>query len=135
MHTKEIIWGFDIGKGSLGEAVRVGNEFKHVQSLEIAPDFAETKTTAAARRAWRTREAHKARELWLENVFPKRELRFFCGERSALLTARGSLSRKAMCVWSANFRLRAKISVIIQSLCAVNYCSAKNSKVGRSSKL
>lgn len=66
MYTKEIIWGFDIGKGSLGEAVRVGNEFKHVQSLEIAPDFAETKTTAAARRAWRTREAHKARELWLE---------------------------------------------------------------------
>lgn len=66
MYTKEIIWGFDIGKGSLGEAVRVGNEFKHVQSLEIAPDFAETKTTAAARRAWRTREAHKAREFWLE---------------------------------------------------------------------
>ena len=30
MGTKEIVWGFDIGKGSLGEAVRIGNEFKHV---------------------------------------------------------------------------------------------------------
>ena len=66
MDTKEIVWGFDIGKGSLGEAVRVGNEFKDVQSLEIDADFAETKTAAATRRAWRTREAHKARELWLE---------------------------------------------------------------------
>lgn len=66
MGTKEIVWGFDIGKGSLGEAVRIGNEFKHVQSLEIPPEFAETKTAAALRRAWRTRHAHKARELWLE---------------------------------------------------------------------
>ena len=66
MDTKEIVWGFDIGKGSLGEAVRIGNEFKYVQSLEIDSEFAETKTAAIARRAWRTREAHKARELWLE---------------------------------------------------------------------
>lgn len=66
MHTKETVWGFDIGKGSLGEAVRVGNEFKHVLSMEIDADFAEIKTAAATRRAWRTREAHKAREKWLE---------------------------------------------------------------------
>ena len=66
MNAKEIVWGFDIGKGSLGEAVRVGNEFKHVQSLEIDPEFAEIKTAAATRRAWRTREAHKEREFWLE---------------------------------------------------------------------
>ncbi len=66
MHTKETVWGFDIGKGSLGEAVRVGNEFKHVLSMEIDADFAEIKTAAATRRAWRTREAHKAREMWLE---------------------------------------------------------------------
>ncbi len=66
MHTEQKVWGFDIGKGSLGEAVRIGNEFKHVLSMEIDEDFAEIKTAAAARRAWRTREAHKARETWLE---------------------------------------------------------------------
>lgn len=27
------IWGFDIGKGSLGEAVLMGAEFRHVTSL------------------------------------------------------------------------------------------------------
>ena len=66
MYTGQKVWGFDIGKGSLGEAVRVGNEFKHVLSMEIDEDFAEIKTAAEVRRAWRTRAAHKAREVWLE---------------------------------------------------------------------
>ena len=56
MNAEQKIWGFDIGKGSLGEAVRIGNEFKHVLSMGINEDFAEIKTAAAARRAWRTRE-------------------------------------------------------------------------------
>ena len=60
------VWGFDIGKGSLGEAVRIGNEFKHVESLLIDADFAEIKTAATARRQYRTRAAHKAREAFLE---------------------------------------------------------------------
>ena len=65
-NTNEHIWGFDMGKGSLGEAVRIGNEFKHVQSLIIEPEFAETKTAAASRRQMRTRKAHIAREKFLE---------------------------------------------------------------------
>ena len=60
------VWGFDIGKASLGEAVRIGNEFKHVQSLILDEDFADTKDAAKLRRQMRTRRAHKAREHWLE---------------------------------------------------------------------
>lgn len=60
------IWGFDIGKGSLGEAVLMGAEFRHVTSLLLDEDFGEIKTAAGLRRQMRTRKAHKAREKWLE---------------------------------------------------------------------
>src|SRR5579862_7169904 len=62
------VWAFDLGKGSIGEAVRQGNKFLHKASLLIPADFAETKTAAKRRRMWRTREAHKARESWLRQV-------------------------------------------------------------------
>ena len=64
----EVVWAFDLGKGSIGEAVRRGNEFLHKASLLIPAEFAETKTAAGRRRMWRTRQAHKAREQWLEKV-------------------------------------------------------------------
>jgi hypothetical protein len=54
------IWAFDLGKGSIGEAVRRGNEFKHGESLLIPAEFAETKTAAGRRRMWRTRQAHSS---------------------------------------------------------------------------
>ena len=38
------VWAFDLGKASIGEAVRVGNEFKHKASLLIPAEFAETRT-------------------------------------------------------------------------------------------
>ena len=66
--SSEIVWAFDLGKGSIGEAVRRGNEFLHKASLLIPAEFAETKTAAGRRRMWRTRQAHKAREQWLEKV-------------------------------------------------------------------
>ena len=66
--SEEVVWAFDLGKGSIGEAVRRGNEFLHKASLLIPADFAETKTAAGRRRMWRTRQAHKAREQWLEQV-------------------------------------------------------------------
>ena len=40
-NNKTQIWGFDIGKASLGEAVWCGGEFKHVESLILDKDFAE----------------------------------------------------------------------------------------------
>lgn len=60
------IWSFDIGTGSIGECVRAGDKFLHVDSLIIPDDFAETKTAASLRRQMRTRTAHKAREIWLD---------------------------------------------------------------------
>ena len=62
------VWAFDLGKGSIGEAVRIGTEFKHKASLLIPAEFAETRTARDRRRMWRTRQAHKAREAWLNEV-------------------------------------------------------------------
>jgi CRISPR-associated endonuclease Csn1 len=64
-----IVWAFDLGKGSIGEAVRRGTKFLHKASLLIPAEFAETKTAAGRRRMWRTRQAHKAREQWLEQIW------------------------------------------------------------------
>jgi CRISPR-associated endonuclease Csn1 len=71
MNRTDTIWAFDLGKGSIGEAVRRGAKFLHKASLLIPADFAETKTAATRRRMWRTRQAHKARELWLNEAIRK----------------------------------------------------------------
>ena len=71
MKKTETVWAFDLGKGSIGEAVRQGTKFLHKASLLIPADFAETKTAAGRRRMWRTRQAHKAREHWLDEVMRK----------------------------------------------------------------
>lgn len=65
------IWAFDLGKGSIGEAVWDEDlkQFKHVASLLIPAEFASTKDAAARRRMMRTRQAHKAREAWLDEVW------------------------------------------------------------------
>ena len=54
--TNDMVWAFDLGKGSVGEAVRRGNEFLHKASLLIPAEFAETKTAAGRRRMERTRQ-------------------------------------------------------------------------------
>ncbi len=65
------IWSFDLGKASIGEAVRdtQTNDFLHKASLLIPAEFASTKDAATRRRMWRTRQAHKAREAWLDEVW------------------------------------------------------------------
>jgi len=68
MTTDKTIWAFDLGLGSIGEAVRRGDKFLHKASLLIPAEFAETKTAAGRRRMWCTRQAHKAREQWLDEV-------------------------------------------------------------------
>lgn len=64
-------WAFDLGKGSIGEAVWDGTQkkFLHVASLLIPAEFASTKDAASRRRMMRTRQAHKAREAWLDEVW------------------------------------------------------------------
>ncbi|HEV2693332.1 MAG TPA: HNH endonuclease domain-containing protein [Verrucomicrobiae bacterium] len=76
------IWAFDLGKGSIGEAVRHGDRFLHKASLLIPAEFAETKTAAGRRRMSRTREAHKAREQWLDEVMQQAGIEPLKGRRT-----------------------------------------------------
>ncbi|HUK83087.1 MAG TPA: hypothetical protein VLZ12_10710 [Verrucomicrobiae bacterium] len=69
--ASETVWAFDLGKGSIGEVVRQGTKFLHKASLLIPADFAETKTAANRGRMWRTRQAHRARVQWLDEVMRK----------------------------------------------------------------
>jgi hypothetical protein len=46
--SNEMVWAFDLGKGSLGEAVRRGNEFLHKASRLIPADFEKTKPARIA---------------------------------------------------------------------------------------
>lgn len=77
MNAQKTIWSFDLGKGSIGEAVRNAetNEFPHVESLLIPPELARrgpakiSGTPANRHRALKTREAHYERERWLETVW------------------------------------------------------------------
>src|SRR5512135_3306999 len=60
--SSEVVWAFDLGKASIGEAVRQGTRFLHKASLLIPAEFAESRTSANRRRVWRTRKTHKASE-------------------------------------------------------------------------
>src|SRR5579885_1651991 len=68
------VWAFDIGKASLGENVRQGTQLLHAESWLIPEDFARRGPStspgspANRYRAWRTREAHLAREGRLREV-------------------------------------------------------------------
>ena len=77
------IWSFDLGKASLGEAVRDlrNHSFPHKASLLLPEDFAETQTAASRRRMMRTREAHKAREAWLDALWRAAGLTPLVGRR------------------------------------------------------
>ena len=69
------IWAFDLGKGSIGEAVRLNDKFPHAESLLIPAELARrgpaavSGTPANRYRALKTREAHHERERWLETVW------------------------------------------------------------------
>jgi CRISPR-associated endonuclease Csn1 len=77
-----LIWAFDLGKASIGEAVRQNGNFLHKASLLIPEKFAETKTAADRRRMSRTREAHKAREQWLDEVMQRASIEPLKGRRT-----------------------------------------------------
>ena len=65
------IRSFDLGKADRGEAVRdtQTNDYLHQASLLIPAEFASTKDSATRRRKWRTRQAHKACEGSLDEVW------------------------------------------------------------------
>lgn len=69
-----LVLAFDLGKGSIGEAARLGNDFVHVASWLIPPELAargpatKAGTPASRYRAWRTRVAHREREESLRRI-------------------------------------------------------------------
>ena len=74
---RQTIWSFDLGKASIGEAVREITQphFPHKASLFIPPELARrgpawvSGTPASKNRALQTRKAHKRRERWLDEVW------------------------------------------------------------------
>jgi len=58
LNCEETVWAFDLGKGSVGEAVRQGTHLLRKESVLIPAEFAETRSAATCRRMWRTRQAH-----------------------------------------------------------------------------
>ena len=77
------VWSFDLGKASIGEAVRdlSNHSFPHKASLLLPEKFADTQPAAMRRRMLRTREAHKAREAWLDAVWRAARLMPLVGRR------------------------------------------------------
>ncbi len=63
------VFGFDVGLGSLGIAVREGNEMQHAASLLMDSEFASIGDQADRRRFHRTKQAHKAREKYWETIW------------------------------------------------------------------
>ena len=70
-NKEKLIFGFDVGLGSLGVAVRKGDDIVEAHSYIIDADVGTTKDEAERRRAYRTKQAHKDREQWLEKVWKK----------------------------------------------------------------
>jgi len=72
MANSDLVFAFDVGKGSLGVCVRQGGRLLALKSLLIpvgsqgVEDFAGTKDLRERRRAYRTRLAHQLRERWLD---------------------------------------------------------------------
>ncbi len=67
--SDELIFGFDVGKASLGICVRKGHRILDIKSLIIPAEYADTSYLTARRRSFRGREAHKAREIYLNKVW------------------------------------------------------------------
>lgn len=63
------IFAFDLGKASIGYCVREDNEIKTANSIIIDKDYGEVSSQRDRRRIKRTLDAHKARELFLNNLW------------------------------------------------------------------
>ena len=67
--SDKTIFGFDVGLGSLGLAVRQGDDIVHADSLLIDAEVAKIADQAERRRQQRTRKTHKQREKWWQSVW------------------------------------------------------------------
>jgi CRISPR-associated endonuclease Csn1 len=80
----ELIFGFDVGKASLGICVRKNDEILNVQSLLIPAEYADTSYLTGRRRAFRTRLAHKAREAYLNKIWQEAGLNILSSNDTCL---------------------------------------------------
>jgi hypothetical protein len=95
MTTPATIWAFDLGKGSLGEAVRdlQTNQFPLAATLLLPPELAQrgpagqAGTPASRYRALKVRQAHRERERWLETVWQAAGLEVLRTRQTALVCA------------------------------------------------
>ncbi|MDP1579525.1 MAG: HNH endonuclease domain-containing protein [Candidatus Didemnitutus sp.] len=83
------IWAFDLGKASIGEAVRNAQQFLHAASHLIPAELAQRGpatspgTPASLYRAMKTREAHRAREDRLREICAEASLEVLDSKRVA----------------------------------------------------
>lgn len=64
-----LVFAFDLGKASIGVCVRKAHQILDLKSLLIPAEFASTVDYRTRRRAFRTRQAHEKRELWLRKIW------------------------------------------------------------------
>jgi CRISPR-associated endonuclease Csn1 len=108
MHSSDTIWAFDLGKASLGEAVRDNNSFLHIESWLIPEDLARrgpatiAGTPASRYRAMKTREAHRAREERLRAICAEAGIELLAAKR----VARDPATKKFHIVQEADERLQ-----------------------------
>ena len=69
--TNKLVYGFDVGKGSLGICVRDGHKIKELKSLTIDPLYGDITHLRTRRRVKRTIESHKKREEWLKKFWER----------------------------------------------------------------
>jgi CRISPR-associated endonuclease Csn1 len=104
MKSQEMTWGYDLGKGSIGEVVRLKAagkiEFPHKKVWLFPTDFARrgpaTKagTPASRYRAWKTRQSHKRREDWLDEIWEAAGLTALHGRQVAVVDGKWRLTQK-----------------------------------------
>ena len=63
------IFAFDLGKASIGFCVREDHEIKEVNSIIIDKEHSDVSSIRERRRVFRTKLAHKARELYLDKIW------------------------------------------------------------------
>lgn len=68
---EKTVFGFDMGKTSIGYCVRKGHDIKTANSLIINKDHGEKSTSRNRRRIKRTLDSHKAREKFLDEIWTK----------------------------------------------------------------
>lgn len=106
-HPTGTVWAFDLGKASLGEAVRKADSFLHTASWLIPEKLAqrgpatEAGTPANRYRALKTREAHLAREERLREICTAAGIEVLAAKR----TARDPQTKKFRLVQEADEKL------------------------------